>query len=39
MNPLSRMLPSGKFEQSYLDEVAPSLGVGVGLALRKLERR
>jgi type IV pilus assembly protein PilM len=39
MNPLSRMLPSGRFEQSYLDDVAPSLGVGVGLALRKLERR
>jgi type IV pilus assembly protein PilM len=39
LNPLSRMLSSGKFEQSYLDEVAPSLGVGVGLAMRKLERR
>ena len=36
---LSRMLPSGKFEQSYLDEIAPSLSVGVGLAMRKLERR
>jgi type IV pilus assembly protein PilM len=39
MNPLSRMLPSSRFEQGYLDDVAPSLGVGVGLALRKLERR
>ena len=39
MNPLSRMLPSNKFEQGYLDDVSPSLGVGVGLALRKLERR
>ena len=36
---LSRMLPSNKFEQGYLDDVSPSLGVGVGLALRKLERR
>jgi len=39
MNPLSRMLPTNKFEQGYLDEISPSLGVGVGLALRKLERR
>ena len=39
MNPLSRMLPTNKFEQGYLDDVSPSLGVGVGLALRKLERR
>ena len=35
LNPLSRMLPSNKFEQDYLDEVAPSLGVSVGLALRQ----
>jgi type IV pilus assembly protein PilM len=39
MNPLARMVSSGKFEQSYLEEVAPSLGVGVGLALRRLDRR
>jgi type IV pilus assembly protein PilM len=39
MNPLSRMLPTNKFEQGYLDDISPSLGVGVGLALRKLERR
>jgi type IV pilus assembly protein PilM len=39
LNPLSRMLSSGKFEQSYLDEIAPSLSVSVGLAMRKLERR
>jgi len=36
MNPLARMLPSSKFEPDYLEEVAPSLGVGVGLALRRL---
>jgi type IV pilus assembly protein PilM len=35
LNPLSRMLPSNKFDQHYLDEVAPSLGVSVGLALRQ----
>jgi Tfp pilus assembly PilM family ATPase len=29
------MLPSNKFDQHYLDEVAPSLGVSVGLALRQ----
>ena len=28
---------SSKFEQDYLDEVAPALSVGVGLALRRLE--
>jgi type IV pilus assembly protein PilM len=39
MNPLARMLSSGKFEPGYLEDVAPSLGVSVGLALRKLERR
>jgi type IV pilus assembly protein PilM len=39
MNPLARMVSGGKYEQSYLEEVAPSLGVGVGLALRRLDRR
>src|SRR5215468_9312921 len=28
MNPLSRMLPTNKFEQGYLDDISPSLGVG-----------
>ncbi len=37
MNPLARMLPSSKFEPEDLEEVAPSLSVGVGLALRRLE--
>jgi len=37
LNPLERMLPSSRFEQEYLDEVATSLSVGVGLALRKAE--
>ena len=39
MNPLARMLPSTKFEPSYLEEVAPFLGVGVGLALRRADER
>ncbi len=37
LNPLSRMLPSSKFEQEYLDDMAPALGVGVGLALRRVD--
>jgi type IV pilus assembly protein PilM len=37
MNPLSRMLPSKGFDADFLEETAPSLGVGVGLALRRLE--
>ena len=34
LNPLSRMIPSNKFEADYLDDLAPALSVGVGLALR-----
>ncbi len=37
LNPLSRMLPSTKFDPEYLEQVGPSLGVGVGLALRKVD--
>jgi type IV pilus assembly protein PilM len=37
LNPLSRMVPTSKFEPDFLDEVAPSLGVGVGLALRRVD--
>jgi type IV pilus assembly protein PilM len=37
MDPLARMIPNSKFEANYLDEVAPSLGVGVGLALRRMD--
>ena len=36
-NPLNRMQPSSKFEPEYLDEVAPALGVGVGLAMRTVD--
>ena len=35
--PLSRMLPSKGFDTEYLDEVGPSLSVGIGLATRRLE--
>jgi type IV pilus assembly protein PilM len=36
LNPLQRMMPSSKFEPELLDDVAPALGVGVGLALRQV---
>jgi type IV pilus assembly protein PilM len=37
LNPLNRMVPSSKFEPEFLDDVAPALGVGVGLALRRMD--
>jgi type IV pilus assembly protein PilM len=37
LNPLARMLPSNRFEPELLDQVGPSLGVGVGLALRRVD--
>jgi type IV pilus assembly protein PilM len=37
LNPFERMLPSSKFESEYLDEVAPGLAVGMGLAMRRAE--
>ena len=37
MNPLARMVPNSKFDQEYLDDVAPTLGVSVGLAMRRVE--
>jgi len=39
MNPLARMLPSKGFDTEYLDEIGPSLGVGIGLATRRLDAR
>ena len=38
-NPLARMVPSSNFDPDYLDELAPSLGVSVGLALRQVTAR
>ena len=37
MNPLARMAPSRSFDASYLEDVGPSLGVGIGLAMRKAD--
>lgn len=37
MNPLVRMLPSKGFDAEYLDEIGPTLSVGVGLATRRVE--
>jgi type IV pilus assembly protein PilM len=37
MDPLARMIPNSRFDADYLDEVAPALGVGVGLALRRMD--
>lgn len=39
LNPLARMLPSAGFDAEQLEAVAPSLGVGVGLAARKVALR
>jgi type IV pilus assembly protein PilM len=36
LDPLARMLPSKGFEPETLAELAPSLGVGVGLATRRI---
>jgi type IV pilus assembly protein PilM len=37
MNPLARMIPSSRYDPDFLDDLAPSLCVGVGLALREVE--
>jgi type IV pilus assembly protein PilM len=39
LNPLARMIPSSRFEAEHLDDLAPALGVAVGLALREAEAR
>ena len=38
MNPLSRMLPNKDLEADYLAELAPSLGVSIGLAMRRVDQ-
>ncbi len=35
LNPLAKVVPSSRFDQEFLEEVGPSLGVSVGLALRR----
>lgn len=37
MNPLSRVTPASRLDEEFLKELAPSLGVGIGLALRRME--
>ena len=37
LDPLARAMPSGKFDQEFLDQVAPLLGVSMGLALRRMD--
>ena len=36
LNPLSKMAPTSKFDPDELQDVAPSLGVAVGLAMRRV---
>ena len=36
-NPLSRMQSNSKFDPEYLEELSPALGVGLGLAMRRVE--
>ncbi len=36
-NPIARVVPSSSCDQAYLDDVAPSLGVSVGLAMRRMD--
>jgi type IV pilus assembly protein PilM len=37
LNPLRKMVKSNRFDPDYLAQVGPSLGVGVGLALRRVD--
>ncbi len=37
LNPLAKMAPSSKFDRELLEELAPSLGVSVGLAMRRFD--
>ena len=39
MNPLARMRPNKRFDPEFLEELGPRLGVGIGLALRRLDER
>jgi type IV pilus assembly protein PilM len=37
LNPLHKMLPSNRFDPEFLAQVGPALGVGIGLALRRVD--
>jgi Tfp pilus assembly PilM family ATPase len=37
MNPLARVTPASKLDEEFLREIGPSLGVGIGLALRRMD--
>jgi type IV pilus assembly protein PilM len=37
MNPLSRVTPASRLDEEFLKEIAPSLGVSIGLALRRMD--
>ena len=39
LNPLAHMLPSSIYESEFVTDMAPFLGVGVGLALREGSER
>jgi Tfp pilus assembly PilM family ATPase len=39
MNPLARMVESDRHDPAMLHQLAPVLGVGVGLALRRIDER
>jgi type IV pilus assembly protein PilM len=36
LNPLARMVPTSRFDPDDLQDLAPALGVAVGLALRRM---
>jgi type IV pilus assembly protein PilM len=36
LNPLARMVPNSRFDSEMLSDLSPSLGVGVGLAMRRV---
>jgi type IV pilus assembly protein PilM len=37
LNPLHKMMPSNRFDPEFLAQVGPALGVGIGLALRRVD--
>jgi type IV pilus assembly protein PilM len=37
MNPLAKMMPTNRYEPEFLDQIGPALGVGIGLAMRRVD--